>query len=255
MRTKKVIIIGDSHTDAIKKALKKHPFAESNINISAYRFQKIKNDKSIGDISIEHCMEMVSSLREDDMVFSTIGGNQHQSFSLIQHPFPFEMYEPNYAATNMLNDVPIIPYHVIWDVFASGLQGKDGERLQKIRNVAKCPVFHLVPPPPKKDTMHILQNHESDFVKKGLLEKGITPANLRLKIWKLQTRVLSYLCREWSINLLPVPNDCLSDEGFLDKEYYANDATHGNVSYGFQVLQQIIKIASGSDVMKKVVLI
>lgn len=90
--TKRIVIIGDSHTDAIKRAIKNKLFGDiKNVDISAYRYLKEKNGTKIGDLSEDEVDAMVSELNPSDLLVSTIGGNQHQVVSLIQHPIKFDI--------------------------------------------------------------------------------------------------------------------------------------------------------------------
>lgn len=233
-RKKRIFIIGDSHTDAIRKALKRHG-GGNGFEISALRFAKLKDGKEIGDLSLETVEEVVSNLDEDDLLVSTTGGNQHQVFGLIQHPVAFDFHEPNHFS--VMHEV--IPYNALWDVFEMGIRGKDGELLRRLRRAAKCRFWHLAPPPPKESEAHILQRFETHFANQGIADKGITPSLIRLKLWMLQCRVLERVCSELDIGLLPPPQQGQTPEGFLAHEFYANDATHANEAYGELVLQQL----------------
>lgn len=240
MSTIRILVVGDSHTHAIKRALKARMQAPNErVEIEAYRFSSIKNDKEIGDLSTDQILSRISMMDSQDLVVSTIGGNQHQALSLVQHPVPFEMYMPSESGPSVVQEQSIIPYAQMWDVFERGLLGRDGTRLQQIRKVARCMVAHLSPPPPKEDAAHILKRHESDFAKAGILTKGVSPAPLRLKMWRLQISVLEKLTKEWDIEFLPPPAQALDANGFLAPAYYADDATHGNASYGALLIEQI----------------
>lgn len=238
-----VVIIGDSHTDAIKRALKGRGSAGPEIQISANRISKVKNGKQIGDLSLEEAEQLAESLAPSGMLVSTIGGNQHQAFGLVQHPEPFDFHDP-VSGGPIGQGAHILPYHAIWDVFERGLRGGDGTRLQRLKKAARGRCLHLTPPPPKQDAQHILRKFETDFAAKGILELGVTPAPVRLKLWKLQVRVTQHLCKEWGIELLPPPEGTQDPTGFLLPEFYADDATHANAPYGERVLQQLEAVLS-----------
>jgi hypothetical protein len=121
--------------------------------------------------------------------------------------------------------------------------------VQKIRGAARCAVFHLAPPPPKQDVDHILSNPDSDFTKAGILENGVSPAPLRLKLWELQMRVLRKLCEEWDVGLVPPPGEAVDSSGFLKRDYYAKDATHANAAYGELVLRQLERLAAQGEMV------
>jgi hypothetical protein len=240
MKKPKVLLFGDSHTDALKKALRKR----TNVicDFEAYRYARPKNDGQIGDFSEEEILAKVAALSPQDIVISTIGGNQHQVVSLIQHPISFDIMLKGDAPEPVAENDYVIPYAQIREYFENGLRGKDGRRLQALKNSGTCRVFHLVPPPPKEDEAHILKKQETAFVEAGLKEKGISPAALRLKIWRLQVQVLQQLTAEWDVGLLTNPDGTRCSKGFLHPDYYAQDATHANAAYGELVFKQIEKL-------------
>lgn len=240
MKKRRIVILGDSHTDAFKRFLKRNRsvFGEQ-FTIEAYRYTQIKNDKQIGDLTTEQIEELLFTLSADDLVISTIGGNQHQVMSLVQHPIPFDIFVPNSNAQTVQFNV-VIPYNQFWDVFESGLRGRDGQRLQHLRKHSQSQIIHLAPPPPKEDEAHILKRHETAFIQAGITDKGVSPASLRLKIWQLQINVLDKLTKEYDVKFFLPPKETLSSNGYLDPLYYAEDATHANIDYAELVLKQTI---------------
>lgn len=236
-----VLVIGDSHTHAIKQALKRRPTNTADfVQFAALRFPGVKNGRDVGDLSVDRLEEMVANLLPDDLVVSCLGGNQHQKLALVQHPQPFDVLLPDDVVPNPQADLRIIPYQQVVDLIERGIRtGRDGERLRRLRELARCHVVHLMPPPPKEDVSHVLSNPESPFAKAGIHELGVSPAPLRLKFWKIQALVLADLTSEWGISLLPPPSAALTPEGFLATRYYADDATHGNSLYGALVLEQL----------------
>lgn len=241
---RKIVIIGDSHTDAIKAALKNNQLKlGGDIQIKAFRFSKIKNGKQIGDISDDAVIGVISDLTPSDLVVSTIGGNQHQVVSLIQHPIPFDFFTTRSEGSNNLRiaGAHLIPYSTFFDYFWQGIaNGKDGKRLRTLREHSNSLMVHLVPPPPKSDTDHILNNHETHFSDSGISEMGVSSPELRLNVWQLQVEVLKKIMSESDIGLLPPPQKSMDSNGFLAKCFYANDATHANKNYGELVVAQVI---------------
>lgn len=239
---KRVIVIGDSHTDAIKRALKSRQLLhEENVLIEAYRYARVKNGKSIGDLTEDQVDEAVAGLDLGDMVVSTIGGNQHQTVSLMQHPLAFEFFSGNPEVIARINtDKQLIPYNILYDFFWQGITSGDGKRLRRLKDHSRCQVFHLAPPPPKKDANHILKYHETHFAESGITERGVSPPELRLNMWRLQLEVLKRFTLDYGIELLLPPEESLDVDGYLASEYYANDATHGNRKYGELVLSQLV---------------
>jgi hypothetical protein len=236
-RQRRIVLFGDSHSHAIKRAIQKRIGKGQASPLSAYRLRKQKNGSHIGDTSFEDFLEMIAGLTEDDVVLSMIGGNQHAVFSTIQHPRPFDFFTPENPASADV-DVEIVPYRALADLFTRGIQKGDGGSLDAIRKATVARVVHIIPPPPKADNAFIEKYHETLFANEGIASRGVSPAALRLKFWQLQTRVLKRLCKRLQIEVLMPPGRVL-EKGFLRPEFYAQDATHANWRYGERLLRII----------------
>lgn len=237
MKNIRCIIIGDSHVDTIKKALKSYEMTEG-IDFSAYRYPAIKNEKNIGDLTEEELDALCKGLTENEFLISVLGGNQHQVLSLIQHPQPFDVLEKN-EIYEIEQDVQVIPYQQLLDLLQSGLNGKDGKRIKHLKSLTKAKMIHLVPPAPKENSEHILKKHETHFSNSGIHDKGVSKASLRAKIWRIQVNALKNLSAEWQVAILEPPKGTIEDNSFLKPEFYANDATHANEKYGELILAQL----------------
>jgi hypothetical protein len=241
----RILVFGDSHTVALERAHTQRASSD-NPHISVLRLSKVKDGKEIGDISLDAAVSMVAESAPDDLIASTIGGNLHQVVGLVQHPVAFDFIEPGDQSPPDSQPCVLIPYQTIWSFFERSLRRNDGQRIKTLREAAGRPIYHLLPPPPKESTAHILQRNETAFQKAGIATKGVTPAPIRLKLWRLQCAVLRYLCTEWGFHLLPPPDGTQTPEGFLKPEYYKNDATHANAGYGELVLRQLEAVAEAA---------
>jgi len=243
-----ILIVGDSHTHAIKKALRTWSKGDCNgIEVQALGYAREKNGKIIGDLSVDEINALATCLNSSDLLVSAIGGNMHQVVSLVQHPIAFDFFmhdESQYSDTSFRQ---IIPYSQILDFFISNLRSKDCERLLQLKQSAKCKVCHLIPPPPKENHEHILKNPETTFRNNGIMERGISNPNLRLKAWKVQVKALEAICKEMGVELIKPPTDTVKKSGFLKEEYYANDATHANAKYGLLVLNQLTDMLNDNE--------
>jgi hypothetical protein len=232
------LLFGDSHSYAIQRAIEKRQGKRRPVPVTAYRLAKIKNGKQQGDTSFEDFLDMIRSLRDEDMVFSMIGGNQHAVFSTIQHPKRFDFFVSG-REPRPEKGTEIIPYRTLEGVFEKGIRNSDGKSLEALRKATSARVIHIIPPPPKKDNAFIQQYHETHFAKEDIGSLGVSSPGLRLKFWALQTRQLQKVCAELGIEVMLPPATALDDKGFLATDYYANDATHANYGYGELVLREI----------------
>jgi hypothetical protein len=237
-RPRHILLFGDSHSHAVQSAIQKRLGKGQAAPLTAHRLFKEKNGSHIGDTSFEEFLKLIGKLDENDVVLSMIGGNQHAVYSTIQHPQAFDFFEPGEGGlANKSREV--IPYRAIEAAFATGLRRGDAKSLEAIRAATVARVVHIIPPPPKRDNAFVEQYHESLFAVEGLATRGVSPPELRLKFWKLQTRVLETLCAEFGIEVMMPPAAAIEHRGFLRPEYYARDATHANWRYGERVLREV----------------
>lgn len=242
-RAPRVQLFGDSHAHAVLRAIAKREGKGQPIPLSAHRLLKEKNGVRIGTTSFETFLKLIRDLGRDDLVVSMIGGNQHAVYSTIQHPQHYDFFTPD--GDPVEEGVEIIPYRAIYEVFWRGLKSGDARSLEAIRDATVARVVHVLSPPPKEDNEHIVKNHETSFAK-DLPLRGVSSPALRLKYWKLQTRVLMRICKELGIDVMMPPARAVDEGGFLRPEFYANDATHGNWLYGERILREVERLLRSS---------
>ena len=242
MRRPRVLIFGHSHAGAIQKALAKPSPQWGDVEFEAYQFIRKKNGTTLGDVTVEHALKLIGELENSDLVVSCIGGNQHNVVGLVQHPVPFDVLLSD-DRDAIREGAQVIPAAAMLEYFEAGIRRGDGMLIKRLRDGARGRFYHLCPPPPKEDEQHILKSHETNFARAGILERGVSPAPLRARLWTLQGRVLEKLCEEWDVELLPPPGKAVSHAGFLKPEYFSADATHANTAYGALVLLRLAKIA------------
>ncbi|GAA4764072.1 hypothetical protein [Novosphingobium ginsenosidimutans] len=237
--TNRIMLFGDSHSYAMQRAAERRDKKRLEVPIAIHRLLKQKNDVIIGDTTLEQFVEKIRKLTPDDSVISMIGGNQHAVFSTIQHPRPFDFLEPSRPDWVPATGSEIIPYAVLRANFAEGIAGGDGKSIMALRDATAAHVVHVLPPPPKRDTAHILKHHESKFAEDNIAKLGVSSAELRMKCWILQKDVLVKFCRKIDVEVMFPPEEACDADGFLLPEYYANDATHANPSYGELIMQKL----------------
>lgn len=242
---RRILLFGDSHAYAVQRAIAKRQGKGQPVSISAHRLLKEKNGVQIGNTSFEAFLKLIGDLGPDDVVVSMIGGNQHAVYGTIQHPQPFDFFTPE-RPTLSEGPAEVIPYRALEDVFATGLRRGDGRSLEALRAATVAGVVHILPPPPKQDNAHIEKHHESMFAN-DLPHHGVSSPELRLKFWKLQTRILIQICTELEMEVVKPPERAVDEAGFLRPEFYANDATHGNWRYGERVLRELERLYLGSS--------
>lgn len=236
---KKILVIGDSHTHAFKRIIS----SSRNIkDIEVLTFAKIKNGVKIGDIFPEKMQSKIKkNIKNYKAIVSFTGGNQHNSLSLIKHnediSIPNQFFS-EYIGTNGQK----IPREAFQIIFRKSLEARDFNKLINSTKELNLPIYHVAATPPKESTLHILKRPESDFVRRNIAEFGVTDAEIRLEIYKIQMEVTRKLCEELGISFLDLPSKVLDKNGFLAPMYYANDATHANTKFAEALITHLQKI-------------
>ena len=230
-----ILLFGDSHSEAIFQAaaLRKKRLKPSLVEV--HRTRRQKGEIFIGDTSLEEFLKLASGLGKDDVVVTMIGGNQHAVFSTIQHPVRFDVIEPGMTADDVAPGAEIIPYRMVSSAIDSYLRVRDGPSLTALRDATSARLILIVPPPPKRDGDFIRNYHETRF-KHDIAELGVSSAELRMKIWRMQRNLLHAFCGELNVEAMDPPKDTVDADGYLLPKFYANDATHANRDYGLLLL-------------------
>jgi hypothetical protein len=232
-----LFIFGDSHTIAIKKALGARDAADrriAGIEPVIDVFTKVKAGVQLEGVTEQEVAEHLSGAAPGATLVAVVGGNQANSVGMIQHPEPFDFIDPDYPDAPLREGAVCVPYRVIAASLAFSIRGKDFTLLEKMRQAFGGRMFQLAPPPPKADGAYVLRHAESVF-RAGDMSLGISPAPLRLKLWRAQVRESSRILAEAGITMLPPPQSALTPDGYLAEPFYG-DATHGNALYGEEVL-------------------
>ncbi len=240
---RKIVVVGDSHTYAIQVALQAGWTPPAGTEITARWFARPKNGKIIGDVAFDDVLAECAALGPDDLVVSSAGGNKHAMIGLVQHPVPFDLMDADGASAALAQGVTLIPRAVFRSYFDYEMHCNDCDRVAALDRAGPQRTLHLAPPPPKDDIAHILNRPEAHFAASGILERGVTPSALRLRIWELQVAVTRDILAADGIGLVPPPPGTRTDAGFLHPDFYAADATHANAAYGVRVLDQIAALA------------
>lgn len=263
---RRVILFGDSHVEAIQQAISRRAEMGRKVGIDARRLLKLKEKPSenaeasdkpgapwlsrlwkrhfgrrstMGDTTFDEFLVIARSLRASDVVISVIGGNQHAVVGTIQHPKPLDFVVPGEEVRPLDNTAEIIPYRTIYAYFLGGIRERDGKALAALRAATVARIVHLQSPPPKASNGFITKRHDTQFAAQGISDFGVSNPELRLKFWRLQNAALEELCAELDIELLPPPPAAVHPKGYLDRPFYARDATHANVEYGDLVVSQL----------------
>ena len=239
-----VMVIGNSHTRAIKESLKGEDdwIAKQAPNV-AFDVGWVYNEKiegSVGDITTTVALERAAALGKADVIVLSIAGTQHNVLGLLQHDIPYDVApfdtEPGVRRT-------IIPRTMLRAEFENLVRGR---RLIPIfEKTTIAAVYHLATPPPKKDEAYI-RARMARYRGTSLAASSLNPPALRMRMWEVEMEALAGVCAEWGIGFIGAPPQARTPEGFLRTEYYGADATHANPAYGRLVLEQLADLAAKS---------
>jgi hypothetical protein len=234
---RRIFIFGDSHTNALKKALNGYELPDSSVNFDVHWMLSEKNGTVRGDLRYEDALAIVSELTDKDLLVISLLGTGHNIFGLIKHDIPFYFSDTDQCQCDISHN-QLIPISLMHDMFIEFC--KKNKKIPDLKKATMARVVHLMTPPPKGDNDYIKSKIESyrDKVVAGVHD--INPADTRLKLWNIEMDALQVVCRSYDISVLSPPVDAITDAGFLKKEFYGDDATHVNSSYGKLVINKII---------------
>lgn len=237
MAEPRIIIIGHSHVNAMRGALRACAFSSTPTEV--LRHVEDSYAKSPEVVYLHEATVLAGTLGPDDLLALTFGGNQYNIVGLMRHPEPFDFLLPSNAQEDYSPETQPIPYQAMRAHFASSLQNGFGKLFEQISQASQAPVICLEVPPPKEDESYILRAADAYFLERGISDVGVTPAPLRLKLWRAQQEAVAVLCDKIGICYVPCPHDTRDAKGYLAPAYYAPDATHANADYGLHVLRQL----------------
>lgn len=227
----KVLIIGDSHTQALKRAQ-----AARATSTADFEIHWIENDRrSAGTLPVADAVRMVGDLGPQDLCVLTLLGTVHGIYGFLKADPPFTIGADAYFPPETTPPPVMITEALMRHLF--GAANRSNVRLKTIRAAIPCRAIHLAPCPPVADNA-ILERKIETYRNKVVAKTGINPPPLRLKLWQIEMAAVRTICEELQIEHLGPPPEAL-DNGYLRPEYLRDDATHANAAYGELVLRQL----------------
>ena len=239
--------LGDSHTVCIIGAAKGIDPETLPFSVFASRFEKVKREKAgvIAGMTMQATIEMLTRASANDVLVSLIRGNQFNAIGLMQHPEPFNFFDPDSDNSDISPDEHLIPSSVIEDMFAKYAGAPRNNFLLDAKDYFKGRRFRVVPPPPKYDNEFIRSHAETMFRDRGIETFGVTHPEVRMKLWRAQVRAMRGLYEPLGVGVLMPPPESVDVDGYLKLEYYGPDATHANDKYGRLVIAQVAALVDG----------
>jgi hypothetical protein len=170
-------------------------------------------------------------------------GNQHIAhFVFLEKRFDFALASHPGLVVDL--GVELVPELQVREVFQPSMSHME-ILLTQLLNAGGPPPIVLGTPPPRADSNAIrlgMQVHAEFFTKLasdlGLdSEKAqLAPPFLLLKLWTLLQQMMRETADRLAVEFWPVSALAMTDEGYLRREYWGEDATHANAAYGALML-------------------
>jgi hypothetical protein len=167
-----------------------------------------------------------------DVYVSMLGGNDHAVLAMLNHDRRFDVVMPGLAH----DSVELVP--------AGLLRAEIGRRaaphlavLAAFRATVSGRMIHIESPPPIPSAAHIEQ-HPGVFAAE-IAARGVAPARLRYKAWRLQSEVYRQACDRLGVEFLGAPASMQDAQGMMVPAGWNPDPTHGNAVYGAAVLRAL----------------
>ena len=105
--------------------------------------------------------------------------------------------------------------------------------------VLKRPLVHVESPSPPRQAQHLLRH--GGFYTEQIAARGVAPAELRRKLWRLHSHLVAPDCEAADIEFIRVPQTVVDADGFIQPASLAEDPTHANPWYGRRLIEQLVR--------------
>lgn len=191
-----------------------HDFAESRRQRPPDPMQSMEGSKVVNNYRLSRIEEIIAA-GAPTMLCLSIHGNEHFTTSVLNLGL-----SPDDIRSRVEKKVKFFSFP--WLEFFSKLH----------------PRVILIPPPPPVESAHILAH--PDKMRGKVLERGVSPPELRLAAWKHQYECLRTRAAELGIDFFELPQVIRSDNGLLRPQFTSDDPSHGNEQLGALLLEGIV---------------
>jgi hypothetical protein len=171
-----------------------------------------------------------------EVCVSVLGGNDHAVLAMLNHTRRFDVELP---------EAPDLPCEAGAALVPAGLLRAEIARraaphlaaLAAYRAAAAGRMIHVESPPPIPSAGHI-EAHPG-FFRDEIAARGVAPALLRYKAWRLHSDVYRAACEDLGIDFMAAPAAMQDSERMMREAGWNPDPTHGNALYGAAVLAEL----------------
>jgi hypothetical protein len=168
------------------------------------------------------------------------GTHHYVKFLLLEHQFDFLSREM--PAAKLIPDATLVPEGLVEEAIKPA-------KLQLDRVISRISkegreVVLVAPPPPKDEIAFFLGTKELQWSLQrtgtDLTSRKICEPIVLLKAWHMLVRLMKQAADEHGARFIGVPRNTQDFRGFLRREFWHHDVTHGNALYGARLLEHII---------------
>lgn len=232
------ILIGMSHTEVIQAAFKELDLPLTWVPALAPAGESPIVRTEGGVVLNSVIMDrMKRALSPSSVIFSTVGGNAYNVLTMMVQGKPFDFISPDVSRPLNL-EADIVPYGTIKAKLEDAMSPKD---LAVFEAAAEAfPIWgHIESPPPTKDS-DFIKAHIDTYFRQKFPDAKVADPWLRLKMWKLHSRLFQEHCAKRKIRFIRRPDAAVDKDGFLLQELVSPiSATHTNIAYGRLVATQL----------------
>lgn len=222
-RDVEILILGESHSTAIANAIRKGRIE----NVVAVDVRNRAEGKRIDEALFEH-------YRPRNLILA-FGGTEHNIIGLIETEPKFDFLWPPHEDFD--RDRALVPAVAIEQLLESRIR-TGLQRALTVRAHFDCPALALAPPPP---FLSAGDDAQLPSVFTALLEAGITPGPIRRKLHAAACHVMARAYAASDIGFIDAPPAARNPDGYLPRELWNKDPTHGNAAYGRLVIDHLME--------------
>ncbi|WP_343116081.1 hypothetical protein [Ostreiculturibacter nitratireducens] len=224
-----ILVVGMSHVEAIDRAL-------DDADRRQIRVLALNREPGIFDVKANRLDLSAITGCCPKVVCLSLGGNFHNIFGLLELPQPIRIGDPTLGSVPAPPKRLFVPHDLMRLHFERRIDRLLSHAEAIHEHFCEARFFYLCAPPPIADETH-LARHPGVF--RSRLHMGFAPHDLRVALHRLQRDIYAARAARNGAVFLDPPMQACDAGGFLGRDYWANDPTHGNAAYGRLVVDQI----------------
>lgn len=234
----KAVVIGESHTNAISQAILEEAPGHEGVVVHRLASRRAQDDHAS---TMEHAITLVRELPPAAPVFLSVLGTFHNIIGLLRSGADYDFMVDEHDVPEDGAGIMRLPHRALAAVFRDHFNSNGS--VHRLHEAANSPVYLLSSPPPKQSndfiTQKFMRKQNRAYRGRSIMDAGLSPPQLRAKLWKLEAKLLAEWAEEEGLGFVPAPESAFNEDGFLPRKFYYEDATHANAKYGALVLEQI----------------